>query len=87
MSLDGISNKVGVSSLEGSEVDMRSAARDLNKPTKRCEENAVSNFIGGAGQSDGPTAEQAFDLLGCAELLADFSVMGIDEGSKPTRGG
>ena len=44
MSLDGISNKVGVSSLEGPEVDMRSAARDLNKPTKRYEENAVSGF-------------------------------------------
>ncbi len=63
MSLDGISNKLGVSALEGPDVDMRAAARELNKPLKKNEENAVSNFVRGAGQSEGVAPEQAWDLF------------------------
>lgn len=63
MSLDGISKRVGVGPLEGPDVDMRAAARELNKPTPKHEENGVGNFTSGAGQSNGPTAEQAFDLF------------------------
>ncbi len=62
MSVNGIANQLGVSGLDSS-VDMRASARELNKPTKHYEENAVSGFIRGAGQKDGPTAEQAFDLF------------------------
>lgn len=63
MSLEGISNKLGVSALEGPDVDMRASARELNKPLKKNEENAVSSFIRGAGQSEGPAPEQAWDLF------------------------
>lgn len=71
MSLDGISNKLGVGALEGPEVDMRAAARDLNKPTKKYEENAVSSFVRGAGSNEGPSAEQAWDLFKAIGELFD----------------
>ena len=71
MSLDGISNKLGVGALEGPEVDMRAAARDLNKPTKKYEENAVSSFVRGAGSSEGPSGEQAWDLFRAIGELFD----------------
>lgn len=80
MSFDAIGKKVGVSGLEGPEVDMRAAARDLNKPTKKYEENAVSGFIRGAGQADGPTAEQAFDLF---KAIGDL----FSGGQQPQRNG
>ena len=80
MSFAAIGKKVGVSGLEGPEVDLRAAARDLNKPTKKYEENAVSGFIRGAGQADGPTAEQAFDLF---KAIGDL----FSGGQQPQRNG
>lgn len=80
MSLDGIGNKVGVSALEGPGVDMRAAARDLNKPTKRFEENAVSGFIRGAGQADGPAPEQVWDLF---KAIGDLFSGGQTQGNGP----
>lgn len=71
MSLDGISNKLGVGALAGPDVDLRAAARDLNKPTKKYEENAVSGFIRGAGSSEGPSPEQAWDLFKAIGELFD----------------
>ena len=63
MSLDGIGKKVGVGPLEGPEVDMRSEISSINAPKTKPQDNAVSSFIGGCGNSEGPTAEQAFDLF------------------------
>lgn len=71
MSLNGISNTLGVGALEGPDVDMRAAARDLNKPTKKHDENAVSSFAGGAGQSGGVAPEQAWDLFRAIGELFD----------------
>ena len=59
MSLDGISNQVGVSPLEGPDVDMRTSARELNKP--RHEQNSASSFTGAASSPDAP--EKPFDLF------------------------
>lgn len=61
MSLDGISNKVGFGALEGPEVDMRAATRELNKPQRKPEQNSASGFPGGTRVVDGP--EKPFDLF------------------------
>ena len=63
MSVDGIAGRFGVAGLAPSEVDMRAAARELNKPTKKYEENSATRFASTVADGKSPTGEQAFDLF------------------------
>ena len=63
MSVDGIAGRFGVAGLAPSEVDMRAAARELNKPTKKYEENSATRFASTVADGKAPTGEQAFDLF------------------------
>ncbi len=71
MSVDGIGSRLGMTGLTGPEVDMRSAARDLNKPTKKPEANSASAFVGNVANGQTPTADQAFDLFKAIGALFD----------------